>query len=85
MRDGILALHEIRADQRAAASALRGHRIRTAREARGLTQEQLGLAMGYTTGSAISQIERGARNPKLETLRRLAVVLMIDLRELIDV
>lgn len=48
-----------------------GERIRAARKNAGLTQKQLGkkLFISYQT---IAQWENGLRNPKLETLRRIA-------------
>lgn len=48
-----------------------GERIRLARKNAGLTQKQLGekLSISYQT---IAQWENGLRNPKLETLRKIA-------------
>ena len=48
-----------------------GERIRAARKNAGLTQKQLGerLNISYQT---IAQWENGLRNPKLETLRKIA-------------
>ena len=43
---------------------------------KGLTQEQLGAALG-TTGSAISRIESGTRSVTLDTLGRLGAALDI--------
>ncbi|MEK6620025.1 MAG: helix-turn-helix transcriptional regulator [Chloroflexota bacterium] len=52
--------------------------IRTVRTRRGLTQGQLALRAG-TTQTAISRLERGARSPSVETLRRLLLVMGEDL------
>jgi len=58
--------------------------IRDRRIAMGLSQEELGRRMGYTSGSAVSQYETGARNPKIETLEKIAKALNIELGELIN-
>ena len=60
-----------------------GLRVRQLREARGLTQEQLGekaeLDQTYLSG-----IERGVRNPSIEVLARVAKALRISLAELFE-
>lgn len=48
--------------------------LRTVRTRRGLTQAQLARRAG-TTQTAISRLERGARSPTVDTLRRLLVVM----------
>jgi transcriptional regulator with XRE-family HTH domain len=48
-----------------------GDRIRWARKAIGLTQEELGQRLG-TTQSMIGQYERGVRNPKYDLIERFA-------------
>ena len=53
--------------------------IRTLRVRRRLTQAELAIRAG-TTQTAISRLERGARSPTVETLRRLLVVMGEDLR-----
>ena len=48
--------------------------IRTRRKAAHLTQEQLGLLMGYSKATAknrISQYEIGYRMPKIDTLTKM--------------
>jgi transcriptional regulator with XRE-family HTH domain len=55
-----------------------GQRVREAREAKGLSQEELGAALGYTA-TAISYFEAGSRKVRLEDLQRVAQVLDIDL------
>ena len=52
-------------------SKLIGERIRAAREAAELTQEQLGKAVGCTTRH-IGVIERGLKTPKLSTFVHIA-------------
>ena len=49
-------------------------RIRKARKEAGLTQKQLGDRMGVSDAS-ITQYESGKRNPKVETLQRIAKAL----------
>jgi transcriptional regulator with XRE-family HTH domain len=56
---------------------LLGRNIRTCREARGLTQEQLALDAGMKR-SYVSELERGLRNPTVRAVGRLANVLKID-------
>lgn len=52
--------------------------LRTVRIRRGLTQAQLARRAG-TTQTAISRLERGARSPTVQTLRRLVLVMGEDL------
>jgi transcriptional regulator with XRE-family HTH domain len=51
-----------------------GARIKRARTERGLSQEELGLAIGYK-GSMVSAFENGTRRLKLEDLARVCVAL----------
>lgn len=51
-----------------------GERIKAARQAVGLTQEELGKRLGIS-GSSIAQYEMGHRKPKIETLNRIAAAL----------
>lgn len=63
-----------------------GAALRAARIRKQLTQEQLAERSGLTAKS-IGQIERGAGNPRLDSIARLAGALQIaasDLFELID-
>ena len=57
--------------------------IAKARLAAGLTQEQLAARMGITQ-QTVANWERGARNPKLATIRKIADALGIDWQTLID-
>ncbi len=52
------------------------HAVILGRADTGLTQEELGAAIG-TTGSAVSRIESGTRPIKLETLSKLGTALGI--------
>ena len=49
---------------------------------RGMTQKELAISIGVTD-AAICQYETGAREPDLETLRKLSDVLNCTLDELI--
>jgi transcriptional regulator with XRE-family HTH domain len=55
-----------------------GQRVREAREARDLSQEELGAALGYTA-TAISYFEAGSRKVRIEDLHRIAQFLDVDL------
>ena len=57
-------------------------RLRETRAARGLTQEQLGFAVGLTK-SSISAWENGRETPSFHTLPKLREVLHLTLDELI--
>ncbi len=66
-----------------------GATIRFGRLEAGLTQEELALAVGITN-SEISRLEQGKRNPKWETMKRLADGLgipcwrMVQIAEMLD-
>ena len=51
-----------------------GHRIAQARGGKRLSQRDLGKLISYTQ-VGISQIERGLRNPSLDVLIKLSIVL----------
>ena len=53
-----------------------GELIKRARTVAGLTQAELAKRLGVTP-QAISQYERGIKNPKNETLKRIATALDI--------
>jgi Zn-dependent peptidase ImmA (M78 family)/DNA-binding XRE family transcriptional regulator len=55
------------------------HRLRIARELRGLTQVQLARDAGSVTSASVSQFENGHTRPSAATLRRLAVALRVPL------
>lgn len=58
-----------------------GKRLRSIRESRLLTLQQLALAAGLND-AAIGLIERGARSPTLRTVERLAQGLGVPVHEL---
>lgn len=55
-----------------------GSRVRASRRAKNLTQEQLAAQVGRTT-EAISNIERAASLPPLDTLSQIGEALEVDL------
>lgn len=55
-----------------------GVRVKTIRRTRGITQEELGNRIGRST-EAISNIERSASLPPLDTLNKIAVELNVSL------
>ncbi|MBI4701309.1 MAG: helix-turn-helix transcriptional regulator [Deltaproteobacteria bacterium] len=61
-----------------------GSRLRELRKKAGLTQEQLGERAGVSY-KFLGGIERGAENPSLAVLDRLARGLDLEVRELVDV
>jgi len=60
-----------------------GANVRKAREARGMTQFQVAAAAGFVV-STISDIERGATDPQISTIRRIARVLGVTAADLVD-
>lgn len=63
-----------------------GEKIRAARVAAGLTQKQLGLAVGFSAGQAESRIQKweyGTMQPSLQYLRPLANALKVSLDYLV--
>lgn len=60
-----------------------GENIKRAREAVGLTQEQLGHLIGVT-GVTIMRYEKGLREPRRDTLRKIADALQVDVYSLAD-
>lgn len=59
-----------------------GHKLRAARDKRGLTQEELGKLAGFSV-SHIYRLENGTREPRLSTIADLAKALKLDPTELI--
>lgn len=59
-----------------------GERIRAVRKAAGVTQRELAERLGIFY-QQISQYERGERNPKYETVEKIADALGISVEELI--
>ena len=60
-----------------------GQRIQQARKKAGLSQKQLGEKLGLSA-SMIGQWENDLRNPKIETLFRIADALNVDIGDLYD-
>ena len=58
-----------------------GQRIKAARKAVGMTQKELGDKLGLSFQS-IAQWENDLRNPKMETLERIADALDVPLSEI---
>jgi transcriptional regulator with XRE-family HTH domain len=63
--------------------AVVGAKVRRLREAKGLTQEQLGARCDMDL-SYVSRVERGQKDIQLRTIVRLACALEIQPAELID-
>lgn len=60
-----------------------GEIIKEARKSHGLTQKQLAEIVGCATGT-IQQYELGKRQPRLEQITKIAIVLEIQFHELLD-
>ena len=69
-------------DKRQGPRQTNGSAIAAARIARGMTQSQLGAAIGVL-GTQVSNWERGLRRPKLDALLRIADALKVPLDDLI--
>jgi transcriptional regulator with XRE-family HTH domain len=64
-----------------------GDRIKRARNLRGMTQKELGIAIGFEEKSAdirIAQYESNTRTPKEELLHKIAEVLNVNYRSLYE-
>lgn len=59
-----------------------GKRIQDARRRKGMTQQELSFKLGMTT-KYISNIECGAKTPKLETFIAIANILQVDANTLL--
>lgn len=60
-----------------------GQLIKAARRKAGMTQEELGKKIGVS-GSSMAQWENDLRNPKLDTLQRIASALGVPVQDLIS-
>ena len=58
-----------------------GQRLRSLRQARGLTQERLG-ELADLNYKYLGSVERGERNPSLLVLERIAIALEVELSDL---
>lgn len=56
-----------------------GKQIKYFREKKGITQEELASEIGVSGKQGISRFENGVRNPKRETLEKIAKVLGCEL------
>ena len=64
-----------------------GDRIKRVRNLRGMTQRELGVAIGFEAKTAdvrIAQYESGTRTPKENTLRKISEVLDVNYRALYE-
>ena len=59
-----------------------GRKIARARGLLGLSQEALAVRAGLA-GRTLGQIERGVSNPRVDTVRRVAGALGVDVRKLV--
>ena len=60
-----------------------GERIKELRKEKGLTQKDLAERVGFSYVN-ISQLENSRKNPKLETIRKIAAALDVSMNELLD-
>ncbi len=60
-----------------------GERIKELRKKKGLTQKDLAERVGFSYVN-ISQLENSRKNPKLETIRKIAAALDVSMNELLD-
>lgn len=68
---------------RTGVSATDPAKLRAARERAGLTQDQLAQRLGKVSPANVRAWESGSRRPEVYTLRRLAVVLGVQVRDLL--
>jgi len=64
-----------------------GDRIKRIRNMRGLTQKELGLAIGFDENTAdvrVAQYESGTRTPKEDVLKKIAEVLDVNYRAIYE-
>ena len=61
-----------------------GGRIKIAREALGMKQEELALAVGFASRQILSDLERGVRDVKASEAARIARLLHVDLASLLS-
>lgn len=61
-----------------------GRRIKSIRRAEGINQNQLANLVGISK-SSMSEWETGKREPRLDTIRKIANALGVDVREIVDI
>ncbi len=59
-------------------------KLRAARKARGLTQQQMAQLLGYKSKSHYCMVEGGQRGVSVETALRIAEILGVPVSELFD-
>lgn len=62
-----------------------GESIKQIRTQKKMTQRELGEKLGGITQQQIGQWENGIKNPKLETIQRLATALEVSLSDIIGI
>lgn len=60
-----------------------GSRVRTVREAKGLSQEAVAFAAGLSC-STVERVERGLGSPRVDTLQAIARALGVPAAELLE-
>ena len=61
-----------------------GQRIRTLRESKGITQQDLAAACNFEKTN-MSRIEAGGTNPTISTLYKISQALEVTISELVDI
>lgn len=61
-----------------------GQKLRKLREAKGVTQQELAMKLGYVTNSYVSDVEKGQFIPSEANLKKIAKVFNISLSRLKD-
>ena len=61
-----------------------GQRIRTLRESKGITQQDLAAACNFEKTN-MSRIEAGRTNPTISTLYKISQALEVTISELVDI
>lgn len=64
-------------------TALIGGRVKAARIAKKMTQEQLADRLGFVTTDSVGHIERGRNKPSLKTMIHMAVIFEVSLDYLV--
>lgn len=60
-----------------------GDKMKAERKKKGLAQKELGKKLGVSQ-AMIAQYENGERNPKVETIKKIAEALEVDISTLVD-
>lgn len=62
-----------------------GNNIKRIRMKKNITQKELGARLGGITQQQIGQWENGNKNPKLETMQKIATALEVSLSDIIGI